>query len=293
MPNAGEGANHLFEPVVQVWRGARRGKAPPVQTRVSLLLKIGAVAVAAVTVFVAVVVWFVFSLAARAATSVPTLPDSARPVGELLDGTRAVLEAAVASIEDASALGAQLGDGSRDTAAALVSAGGLIENDVADSLESVDRAMPALVEAGRVIDDTLGALTLFGVQYDPPVPFDEALADVQAGLDGLPERVRTQGSNIAALGSVVDQVALDSEEVAESLDGVAEELDAASVTLARLDASVRGVDQIGVAVGTVARYRPVVATLLVVAIVAGLALSFVLWRLGQLAPLSAALEPGR
>lgn len=74
----------------------------------------------------------------------------------------------------------------------------LSENQIADALEAVERAMPALVEVGGVIDGTLTALSAvpFGPDYSPSEPFDESLRTLQDEIDGLPADLREQAALI-------------------------------------------------------------------------------------------------
>lgn len=84
----------------------------------------------------------------------------------------------------------------------------LSENQVAASLEAVERALPALVDVAAVIDRTLSALNAvpFGPAYNPDEPFDESLRVVQREIAGLPADLREQAALIrdgrASLGAV-------------------------------------------------------------------------------------------
>jgi ABC-type transporter Mla subunit MlaD len=104
----------------------------------------------------------------------------------------------------------------------------VVTQDVPTSIESVQNALPSLVEVATVIDDTLRTLSRFqlnipriinfdlGVDYDPEVPFDEAVVELGGSLDGLPERLRgletqlaTSQSSLDVMGQNMDQLATD------------------------------------------------------------------------------------
>lgn len=70
----------------------------------------------------------------------------------------------------------------------------LSENQVAASLEAVERAMPALVDVAAVIDRTLSAVSAvpFAPDYTPPEPFDQSLRTLQREMAGLPADLRAQ-----------------------------------------------------------------------------------------------------
>ena len=79
--------------------------------------------------------------------------------------------------------------------------------DVPESLEAIQSAMPAIEQAAGAIDDTLRALSAFersflgvsldlGVEYDPEEPFDESVSTIGDSLEGVPTRLRSLGSDL-------------------------------------------------------------------------------------------------
>ena len=76
--------------------------------------------------------------------------------------------------------------------------------DVAQSIESTVDAMPGIIRTGVVIDRTLSALSLIGVDYDPEVPLDTALESIRDSLRPLPEEIREQSR---LLGEAADDLA--------------------------------------------------------------------------------------
>jgi len=74
---------------------------------------------------------------------------------------------------------------------------------IAASLESAVEAMPSLVATGRVVERTMSALSLVGVEYDPDVPLHEALTDLERSLAPIPDQIRDQ---VALLEAVEDDV---------------------------------------------------------------------------------------
>jgi hypothetical protein len=263
------------------------GHTPQMHPRVSGLLKAGAVAVAVLTLSTAAALWAGMSVVAQVGGSMDLGPDSGGDLGLVLSDTQEAVTAASAAIRDTAVLGEGLQEGSAQTARALSSAGALIEGDVADSLSSVQEAMPAIVDAGRVIDSTLRALSLFGVEYDPPVPFDEALIDVEAGLDGLPDSIRSQGQQIAALAPTIASTATDIAIVADSLSEMADELDDVSERLEALEVPASRIDSLRAIIAGTEGARAVFGGLLGLAVGSGLVLAVVLWRLSNTLMVSA------
>lgn len=89
--------------------------------------------------------------------------------------------------------------------------------DVAQSLESTVDAMPGIIRTGLVIDRTLSALSLLGVDYDPAVPLDTALESVRDSLAPLPDEIREQSQ-------LLDEAAEDLARIAESSGNLAASL---------------------------------------------------------------------
>jgi hypothetical protein len=82
--------------------------------------------------------------------------------------------------------------------------GTVIGGDLADALESAVDTLPGLADTGRVIDRTMRALSFVGVDYDPELPLDESLNDLEASLAPVPEQLRSQ---VELLQSVEDDIA--------------------------------------------------------------------------------------
>lgn len=83
----------------------------------------------------------------------------------------------------------------------LGEAGEVATKDVADGLESAVQALPGLIQTGTVIDRSLRALRLLGVDYDPVVPLDEALTDMEQSLAPIPGKLRDQAVLLEAVRS--------------------------------------------------------------------------------------------
>ena len=100
--------------------------------------------------------------------------------------------------------------------------GTILRGDVASSLESVERTLPALIQVGATIDTTLRAVDRLpvGVTYDPDDPFDETLEALQGDLDGLPEDLRAQADTVDQAGANLREVGAQGEQIARSIGDV-------------------------------------------------------------------------
>lgn len=109
----------------------------------------------------------------------------------------------------------------------------VVANDVPNSIETLQNTLPSLVEVATVIDDALTTLSRFeidqtipivnyriqydlGINYDPEVPFDQAVSELGGSLDGLPETLRgleselaTTQASLGTMGGNMEQLATD------------------------------------------------------------------------------------
>jgi hypothetical protein len=79
-----------------------------------------------------------------------------------------------------------------DVAAVAGDLTGLVADDLAGRLDAALVTMPPLVDAARVIDRSMRALSFFGVDYDVEVPLDRSLEQLRRELAPLPAELRRQ-----------------------------------------------------------------------------------------------------
>lgn len=174
-----------------------------------LLFAIGVVGLAGALV-AGVVGWLV---AGRATV---TIEETLEPVAaivvnvtEAIDASRVMVartSEALDSIESATGSAAEALDSMSQV---LDETSQVVGGGVADGLEAAVDTLPALVDTGRVIDRTMRALSLVGVDYDPTVPLDESLQELEDALAPLPEQLRSQVALLAEVQGDVDQIATD------------------------------------------------------------------------------------
>src|SRR5690606_13810168 len=89
-----------------------------------------------------------------------------------------------------------------DTRPLLDQVGVVVSHNAPQTLEAVQASIPNIAEVAGAIDQAMPTLSAFsinenfmgfsldynlGIDYAPPVPFDETFDDLGAGLEGLPE----------------------------------------------------------------------------------------------------------
>jgi len=244
------------------------------------LLRLAAVAIAILAVAVAVGGWLVLGGFERVqdsgVTSAATFETLHRTVDISVETTGTVSEA----LSDLERLVALVASSSETTAAFVGDAADVTANRIPESLEAIERAMPGLIDAGAVIDDSLSALALFGVDYNPAVPFDEALRDLQSSLDGLSGDVAAQGATLGLLVPEMREVGATASDLAGRIRDTRDNLETAQILLADYEQILRETE---VAIGTAyepLRFSPLARALFVVIGLVGIALGAVLWKLG-------------
>jgi chromosome segregation ATPase len=93
----------------------------------------------------------------------------------------------------------------------------LAGGDIADSLDSAVDALPPIIATSRVIDGTMRALSLVGVDYDPDAPLDLALTDLETSLAPIPDQIRQQADLLAEVEDDLAGIAEDGRELSAIL----------------------------------------------------------------------------
>lgn len=148
-------------------------------------------------------------------SSVALAEDTVVVLQRSLEQTESTTEDLVTAFEDAEAI--------------LGATADVSENQVAESLDAVERTLPALIDVGTVIDRTLTALNAvpFGPEYRPDEPFDASLRALQREMDGLPDDLREQAALIREGRESLGDVRLGAEAIAEEMGTLHETLESA------------------------------------------------------------------
>ncbi len=172
---------------------------------------------------------------------------SIRSAADVVEDAAVATEAAAVSVANMRAVVEEIENAARSGGRTLGTVEQLLTDisnqataDVARSLESTVDAMPGIIRTGLVIDRTLSALTLLGVDYDPAVPLDTALESIRDSLAPLPDEIREQSQ-------LLDEAADDLAQIAESSGNLAASLLEIRIDLLEaediVDEAARGVDE--------------------------------------------------
>ena len=160
-------------------------------------------------------------LAGRATTTVTRTLD---PISSIVDDVVDSVAASEVLFERTTEAIESIENATRSTVRTMTSVGTVLEQTVdlavggvAESLDAAVDTLPALISTSSVIDNTMRALSLVGVDYDPEVPLDEALADLEESLAALPEQIRQQSALVGDVQTDLDQIAEDGRELSAVL----------------------------------------------------------------------------
>jgi len=152
----------------------------------------------------------------------------------------------------------------------------LVGEDIPRTIDDVQNTIPNIAQTAKVVDDTLRLLSRLrveqtvpiinydisfglGVDYDPEIPFDQAVEEVGRGLDpiaiastGLEQDLRTTGANMEIVSQDLNSLASDLDNLNEEIGAFRPLLDEYSSLVDNLqddvaDGRVRLQDQLAIA----------------------------------------------
>ncbi|MBN1665878.1 MAG: hypothetical protein JW862_02280 [Anaerolineales bacterium] len=122
----------------------------------------------------------------------------------------------------------------------LIETSQTITRDVPDALDEIQQAMPTVITTAKAVDDTLMWLSGFsitiptfigqpivfdlGVDYNPEVPLDEALAAVSDSIVDVPENLRGLETDLSNADANLVLISADLETLSENLAVTSQEL---------------------------------------------------------------------
>ncbi len=216
------------------------------------------------------------------ATSVETSLTLGEEALVAIDDTIHVARSAVETVsEGVGTVDDSLGNAS----ATLGDIGGLFDEvrsiaseELPNSIASVRRALPPLIESGALLTETLEAISRFGIGVAPVEPIESPLRAIDSELLELEERMRSQADALSGVTTDFDDFARTATQLQESMAAIDADLDRAVAVLASYDTTAGQAEQAVAATRSQVERGASTARALVVALT-------VLFGLAQLAPI--------
>jgi hypothetical protein len=153
--------------------------------------------------------------------SVATI-DAIEETLDLVDSVTGELETGLGTAGDSLAAASAA---AADSSGNLEDLADFLDGDLVANIEAIQGSMPAAIQAAGAIDDTLRALSLLGVDYDPEQPFDESLRAIDAALQDLPTQLTVQAGAVRALVPTTERFAGDAAALASSISALVDDME--------------------------------------------------------------------
>lgn len=250
------------------------------QLTTATLVRIGAVVLAVATVFAAIGGWVGLDIIEASLSLAPELQETEEPSGNVIESVDGTLQEVRGGLQTLESVTERVAASTEEVADVVDEVATLSTGRIPDALESLEGALPALIDTASVIDDTMRTLSVLGVEYQPQVPLDEAFRDVQEELDGLPESISRQGENLQSLGEEMRATGAETDSLSGQIDTIEQSLAETQVTLADYGSAVDSLGRLAQLSDQIEATLPVGRVALAVLALSGLALGAIGWRLG-------------
>lgn len=245
------------------------------------IIKLGSVLLIIASLAAAFVGWVALSAVWASASLTPGVGDATTSARTLLTATGETLTEVRRALSLVGSVTDNVAAETETAAASLDEVAGLLSERVPDALAAVESSLPALTETASVIEDTMQALSMFGIPYDPAVPFDKALRNLGSELDGLPEAVAQQGANLDELVPAIRQTGEDAGELSSHLDAIDISLGDAQRAVGEFTATVGEMEESTRLGGRLVEVIPAARVAVLVLALAGVGLGVVAWILAD------------
>lgn len=245
------------------------------------IIKFGAVLLVIASLAAAFVGWVALSAVWASASLTPGVGSATTSARKLLAATDETLTEVRSALSLVGSVTDNVAAETEAAAASLDEVAGLLNERIPNALGAVESSLPALTETASVIEDTMRALSVFGIPYDPPVAFDEALLDLGNELDGLPEAVAQQGANLDDLVPAIRQTGEDAGELSGHLDAIDVSLGEAQRAVGEFTATVEDVEESVRLGGRLVDVIPTARIAVLILALAGAGLGVVIWILAD------------
>lgn len=157
----------------------------------------------------------------------------------------------------------------------------VLENQIPPALTAIQSSLPALIDTASVVDQSMRALSRLGVPYNPQVPFDQALTQVQAQLEGLPQAIEDQGANIDALLPVIRRSGQNMGDLTGRIDEIEASLGDAQTALIGYKTTLDDFEAASARASSIVSFVPVARVAVVVLAIASTVVAAIAWTLSD------------
>lgn len=186
------------------------------------------------------------AIAADLVDSLVLLSDSLETVSDSLLLAKTTVAGIGQGLETVQSAAGNLGRSIDETQPMLDQIGGIVSEDLPDSVDTMQGAFPGMTQVAGVIDDTLTTLNNFrideqilgleikydlGIDYDPSMPFDESVSQIGSSLNGIPGKLRGLKTQVDATGENLALVSRDIGLIVADLEAINGQISAADPML--------------------------------------------------------------
>lgn len=183
----------------------------------TLLTIVGGVGIAGALV-VGIVGWVLAGLGVKTVTeTIEPIDAIVTNVAEMVAASQVMVARTVEAVESIETTTRSAARTLESVAAVVAETGDLVETDLADGLENAVDSLPALIDTASVVDNTMRALSIIGVDYDPEVPLDESLGALEDSLQPIPDQLRAQAASLDDVETGLGQISTDAGSLAAVL----------------------------------------------------------------------------
>lgn len=218
----------MFNQIVHRWR---RRSAPGVLPAGYLMIALGILGAVVGSLLIS-------SLTADFRASLEVSRSAISSIGETVD---VIDDVAVATADSIGSISRSASSAAATTEAAsdgLANVAEFLDRGLPKDVEAIQQALPGAIGAADAIDTTLGALSLFGVNYAPAEPLGDSLRRVANTLETLPNEIRRQSESIQTLVPLSGTLAADVEDLAQSLEDLESRLAGVRALAATYNATI-------------------------------------------------------
>lgn len=258
-----------------------RTSAPP--TWLARTWQWGGVVAAVTTVGLAALAWVVVDTGLETADrSLSVTGEGLMAMSETLDIVDRTLLVVMESSERLGGSLEEMGTTVEEVAAVVDETSDLLTVGLPSDIAAIRTALDGLVDTANVVDGVLGALSFVGVPYDPEVPMDEALVEVDARIADLAPRLRAQGERLAEVASGVEEFGTTTAGLGEDLSALRGHIEESHSLLGGYQVSIdAALDSVGTGQSDLRVARLWVRAMIVVGTLQAMLVFSVVWWLGR------------